>query len=306
MNQILTPQSLTQTEPAIAHYQRIEKAIAYIRANYRRKPSLAQIAEHVHLSEYHFQKLFTQWAGISPKKFVQYLTLEHAKSELQRHASTVDTALSVGLSGTGRLHDLFITLDAVTPGEYKRHGEGLTIYYGIHSTKFGYVFIASTIRGICQLTFLEGADDTSAFEQLEHEWSNAELILDTAKNQYFVDRIFSKEQSSGVLSSANNDTLTEFRLLTKGTPFQLQVWKALLAIPYGCTTSYSCVANAIGKPKAVRAVANAIGANPLAYLIPCHRVLRGTGELGGYRWGLDRKLALLMKEQIQINELNQK
>lgn len=272
------------------NYQRVEKAIAYLKANVSAQPSLEEVAAHVHLSEYHFQKMFKEWAGVTPKQFSKHLTLESAKQHLADNKSLIDTALDVGLSGSGRLHDLFITMEAVTPGQYAQLGEGLEIYYGVHPTAFGFVFVAQTERGICQLTFLEDEQDGTGLLQLESNWAKARLIHDEPKTRFTADALFEPS------TAAQGTSSIQMVLLAKGTNFQIQVWKALLNLPYGAVTSYQRIADAIGKPKAVRAVASAIGANPLAYLIPCHRVLRGTGELGGYRWGLDRKSALLAWE----------
>jgi len=286
----------------LQNYQRIEKAIGFLRANFKQQPSLSEVAEHVHLSEYHFQKIFTEWAGISPKQFSKYLTLDYAKRYLAENSSMVETALASGLSGTGRLHDLFVTMEAVTPGEFKRMGENIEIRYGYHTSIFGLVFVAVTDRGICQLTFVDQRQEqdpnqdkkpnldpnNSALEQLKNDWPKACLIYDQVATEAYVTPLFSKNKP-------------DIKVLAKGTNFQIQVWQALLRLPYGATTSYQTIANAIGKPKAVRAVASAIGSNPLAYLIPCHRVLRGTGELGGYRWGLDRKSALLGWEATNLD-----
>jgi len=293
---------LAEHDLQLQNYQRIEKAIGFLRANFRQQPSLSEVAEHVHLSEYHFQKIFTEWAGISPKQFSKYLTLDYAKRHLVENSSMVETALASGLSGTGRLHDLFVTMEAVTPGEFKRMGENIEIRYGYHTSIFGLVFVAVTDRGICQLTFADQRQEqdpnqdknlnldpnNSALEQLKNDWPKACLIHDQATTETYVTPLFSKG-------------MPDIKVLAKGTNFQIQVWQALLRLPYGATTSYQTIANAIGKPKAVRAVASAIGSNPLAYLIPCHRVLRGTGELGGYRWGLDRKSALLGWEATNLD-----
>ncbi|MFC3153324.1 bifunctional transcriptional activator/DNA repair enzyme AdaA [Litoribrevibacter euphylliae] len=277
------------------NYQRIEQAIAFLRANFKSQPSLEEVAAHVHLSEYHFQKMFKEWAGISPKQFNKHLTLEFAKQQLAAKQSVVDTAFESGLSGSGRLHDLFVTLEAVTPGEFAKIGEGIEIRYGIHPTPFGFLFMAVTERGVCQLTFIDSEDDDSAFELLKSTWKHAVLVEDQSATFGVAECLFQNTSSLDSGSEAH-PIGASIHLLAKGTNFQVQVWKALLNLPYGSVTSYQRVADALGKPKAVRAVASAIGANPLAYLIPCHRVLRGTGELGGYRWGLDRKSALLMWE----------
>lgn len=307
----------TDGESASRNYRRIEHAIAFIRKHHRSQPSLAEIAETVHLSEIHFQKMFTAWAGISPKRFIKYLTLTNAKTHLQQGMSVVDAAFGSGLSGPGRLHDLFITMEAVTPGEYKALGHGLTIDYTLHETPFGQVFIAVTDKGICQLNFLSGAGfkadwdsndrekDTAdnldhSLQQLTSNWPGADVRMNEQAGVEEVRQIFrtphDTELKAGLTTADDHRTI---KLLAKGTNFQVQVWQALLQLPYGEITSYQRIANALEKPKAVRAVASAIGANPLAYIIPCHRVLRGNAEFGGYRWGLDKKAALLAYEQCQ-------
>jgi AraC family transcriptional regulator, regulatory protein of adaptative response / methylated-DNA-[protein]-cysteine methyltransferase len=265
-------------------YVRIAKAIAFMRQNGDRQPSLGAIADHLHLSEYHFQRLFTQWAGISPKRFLQYLTLEYAKSQIARTKSLLDLSLEIGLSSPGRLHDLFVNLEAITPGEYKAGGAGLRIWYGIHETPFGLVLIAATARGICNLYFLGEAAEETAPQLLRQMWGKAELKRDQGRTKGLCDRIFP------LTATRSEAPLT---VIVKGTNFQIQVWKALLNLPFGTMTTYQTLAAAIQKPTAARAIGNAVGKNPIGYLIPCHRVIRESGELGGYRWGLDRKAALL-------------
>ncbi|MEO0348976.1 MAG: methylated-DNA--[protein]-cysteine S-methyltransferase [Cyanobacteria bacterium P01_A01_bin.15] len=262
-------------------YDRMAKAIVFIRQNYLDHPDLATIAHHVNLSEYHFQRLFTQWAGISPKRFSRYLTLEYAKSKIATTKSLLELSVESGLSGPGRLHDLFVTIEAMSPGEFKSGGRGLKIYYGIHGTPFGRCLIANTARGICTLRFLDNADKELALRQLGVEWPHADIVCDQQTTAKICDRIF---------YTACQSPLT---LHIKGTNFQMQVWRALLQIPFGELTTYQGLAAAIGKPTAARAIGNAVGRNPVGYLIPCHRVIRGTGEIGGYRWGLDRKTVLL-------------
>ena len=262
-------------------YDRMAKAIVFIRQNYLDHPDLATIAHHVNLSEYHFQRLFTQWAGISPKRFSRYLTLEYAKSKIATTKSLLELSVESGLSGPGRLHDLFVTIEAMSPGEFKSGGRGLKSYYGIHGTPFGRCLIANTARGICTLRFLDNADKELALRQLGVEWPHADIVCDQQTTAKICDRIF---------YTACQSPLT---LHIKGTNFQMQVWRALLQIPFGELTTYQGLAAAIGKPTAARAIGNAVGRNPVGYLIPCHRVIRGTGEIGGYRWGLDRKTVLL-------------
>lgn len=266
-------------------YSRIEKAIEFIHDHKLKQPLLSEVAAHVHLSEHHFQRMFSRWAGISPKRYLQFLTLEHAKVQLEANVSVVESAFAAGLSGSSRLHDLFISMEGVTPGDFKTDGEGLLIRYGFHETHFGFAFVATTERGVCKVDFINNNDNecSAVVSQLQKLWKNAELIHDQSATLGVADALFSAQQ----------DALT---LIVKGTNFQIQVWKALLNIPPGAVTTYQAIANVIGKPKAVRAVASAIGANPVAHLIPCHRVIRGSGELGGYRWGLPRKAAMLACE----------
>ncbi|MGL5065018.1 MAG: methylated-DNA--[protein]-cysteine S-methyltransferase [Microcoleus sp.] len=268
----------------IENYNRIARAIAFMRQHHLSQPNLATVAQHIGLSEYHFQRLFTQWSGISPKRFLQYLTIEYAKSKINQTKNLLDLTLDVGLSSPGRLHDLFVNLEAMSPGEFKAGGSGLLIRYGIHDTLFGKSLIATTTRGICNLYFLDKIDDRTAEQLLRSEWLNAEIICDSQATQPLYDRIF---------NSATFSDRKPIALLVKGTNFQIQVWRALLQVPFGGMTTYQSIAETIGRPTASRAVGNAVGKNPIGYLIPCHRVIRESGELGGYRWGLERKTAIL-------------
>jgi AraC family transcriptional regulator, regulatory protein of adaptative response / methylated-DNA-[protein]-cysteine methyltransferase len=266
------------------NYARIARAIAFMRQHQQSQPNLATVAQHIGLSESHFQRLFTQWAGISPKRFLQYLTVEYAKSKINQTKSLLDLTFDAGLSSPGRLHDLFINLEAMSPGEFKAGGAGLQICYGIEDTPFGKSLIAATDRGICSLYFVDSIDEKIAEQLLRQSWLNAELIPDRSVIQPLCNSIFNPE------AFIEQKSLT---LLVKGTNFQIQVWRALLKIPLGGMTTYQTIAQTIGRPKAARAVGNAVGNNPIGYLIPCHRVIRESGELGGYRWGLERKTALL-------------
>ncbi|QIR38813.1 methylated-DNA--[protein]-cysteine S-methyltransferase [Tolypothrix sp. PCC 7910] len=268
-------------------YQRIAQAIAFMRQAHLNQPDLATVAQHIGLSEYHFQRLFTQWVGISPKRFLQYLTVEYAKSQISKTKSLLDLTLDVGLSSPGRLHDLFVNVEAMSPGEFKAAGAGLQIHYGMHETMFGKALIATTDRGVCNLHFLNTTDEQSAVQILQQEWSKAEIIHAQQVTQPLHDLIF------GAVSFQEQKPLT---LLVKGTNFQIQVWRALLRIPFGGMLTYQSIAEMIGRPTATRAVGNAVGKNPISYLIPCHRVIRESGELGGYRWGLERKTILLAWE----------
>lgn len=272
-------------------YLRIERALNWLSDHRDTQPSLADVAATSGLSEYHFQRTFSRWVGISPKKFLQYLTLDRAKRSLESASSVMDAALDAGLSGPGRLHDLFTTLEAVTPGEYKSHGAGLTIRYGFHNSPFGECLLTHTERGICGLAFVIGDDRADALEELKSKWKNADFVEDAAATAPLIERIF---PSSAM--PANREPL---KLLVRGTPFQVKVWQALLSIPPGSLVTYSDIAEHIGTPNAVRAVGTANGSNAISYLIPCHRVIRKSGVIGGYRWGRGRKLALIGWEAAQ-------
>ena len=271
-------------------YERITMAIDFIRTHAHLQPSLSDIANHIGLSPSHFQRLFSRWAGISPKRFLQSLTLEYAQHLLQEtNMSVFDVSTHVGLSSGSRLYDHFVQLTAVTPAEYKQQGEGLSIFFGIHSTPFGQTFIAVTARGICQLIFIDKQTKYQLVQNLKQVWPLAELIEDLEQTVVIVEQLFSPEPS-------NEKPLS---LWVKGTNFQINVWRALLKIPEGELQSYKNIAQQIGKPKATRAVGTAIGANPVALIIPCHRVIRQSGELGGYRWGLSRKHAMIAREAMK-------
>lgn len=265
-------------------YERIARAIAYLQHHAAAQPDLATVARHVHLSEFHFQRLFLRWAGVSPKRFLQHLTLEDAKARIARCGSLTEALAGSGLSGPARLHDLFVALEAMTPGEHRSGGTGLHIAFGFHESPFGCALIAFTQRGICALRFVERSDERIARELLRDEWAQARLTLDPIRAGAIGKRIF------GPLSARAGKPLA---LLVRGTNFQLQVWRALLEIPAGALASYGDIAARIGSPRSARAVGAAVGANPIAYLIPCHRVIRESGHLGGYRWGAARKAAIL-------------
>lgn len=268
-------------------YRRIEQAISYLEEHALEQPSLDEVAEHIGLSPYHFQRLFKSWAGVSPKRFLQYLTVENAKKLLRDSVSVLDTALDVGLSGPGRLHDLFVSIEAMTPGEFKAQGKELSIKYGFHGTPFGECLLAVTQRGICHLAFVDPNTRLSALEELQATWQESTLVEDQKAGQEIIKQIFGKTRGQEQLP---------LKILLKGTNFQLKVWQALLKIPEGTAVSYSSLAKAVGSPKAHRAVGTAAGHNPVGYLIPCHRVLRANGEIGGYHWGTSRKRAILARE----------
>ena len=274
---------MTETTISRAPYPIIEKALLFLDANAQARPSLADVAASVGMSEFHFQRLFTRWAGVSPKRFLQFQTLEHAKQLLREPRSLLDVTYEAGLSSPGRLHDLFVSVDAVTPGEFKRGGEGLTIDFGRHESPFGECLIAVTERGVCALAF--ASEDGDVLEDLRARWPNAVLREQSAATAWYARRIF-----GGLETSVHEAPL---RLHLRGTNFQLKVWEALLRFPAGGVTTYEQIATAIGSPSATRAVGAAVGANPVAYLIPCHRVIRKTGAFGNYRWGPARKRAML-------------
>lgn len=270
-------------------YRRIADAIDYIQRHYKEQPSLDQVAAAVNMSPFHFQRLFTNWAGISPKKFIQYLSLEHAKQLLKSEPlSLLDTAYATGLSGSGRLHDLFVSIEGMSPGEFKNGGEQLNINYSFADSPFGKLIVASTAKGICRLFFEE--DETLAFAELKARFPNAAYhqIADQCQRNALC--IFQKDWQQ----------LSQIKLHLNGTPFQLKVWESLLTIPEGCLTTYGRLAETVNRPKASRAVGTAIGSNPVAFLIPCHRVIQASGHLGGYRWGTTRKSALIGWEAAQL------
>jgi AraC family transcriptional regulator, regulatory protein of adaptative response / methylated-DNA-[protein]-cysteine methyltransferase len=266
-------------------YMLVEKAIKYIEMNYLEQPTLEEIAQNVNVSKYHFQRVFTRWAGISPNKFLQYITISHAKKLLQESKSILDVTNEVGLSSTSRLFDLFVNFEAITPGEYKKQGDGLEVIYGVHFTQFGECLIAITERGICSLNFINEQNFEELLENLKNEWYKSKLIYNNEKTKSIVERIFSPEK----LNSKDEG----LKVLLKGTNFQIKVWEALLNIKFGKIVSYRLIAGMIGKPAASRAVGNALAKNPIAYIIPCHRVIRDIGVINNYRWGNSRKKAII-------------
>lgn len=266
-------------------YSTVEQAIEYLQEHAREQPRLADVAARVGLSEFHFQRRFSEWAGVSPKRFVQYLTKEYAKEALRDRQDVLGAAYAAGLSSAGRLHDLLVTCEAVTPGEQRSRGEGVAIAYGFHATPFGECLIAVTARGICRLAFV-GTDGRDAqLAELGRSWPRALLSLDQETTARLV---------SSVFDPAHRDK--PLHLWVKGSNFQIKVWEALLRIAPGELASYEQVARAVGHPRASRAVGAAVGANPVAVLIPCHRVIRKAGDFGDYRWGLTRKRALVGRE----------
>jgi AraC family transcriptional regulator of adaptative response/methylated-DNA-[protein]-cysteine methyltransferase len=266
------------------NYNRIAEAIDFYRHNFRDQPSLDTVAEHVHVSPFHFQRMFKEWAGVTPKQFLQYLTLEHAKQVLKKgqEVTLVDAAFESGLSGTSRLHDLFIKVEGMTPGEYKNGGEELAINYSFAESPFGNILIASTHKGICYMAFADG-EEAVALQELKDQFPNA-------KYRQLSDTI---QQNALFIFTQDWNKLHEIKLHLKGTPFQIKVWEALLKIPMGELCTYSGLANKLNQPQASRAVGSAVGANPVAFLIPCHRVIKSTGEFGNYHWGSTRKNAMI-------------
>ena len=267
-------------------YLRIEQAILYLENHYKDQPGLEEVAANIGLSEYHFQRLFTRWAGVSPKRFLQFLTKEGAKDLLGRSENLLDTTHQVGLSSLGRLHDLFVTTEAVTPGEYKSRGAGVTIRYGLHASPFGKCLIAVTERGICHLGFVQTSEG-DAIDHLVTGWKQARMIEDYRSTAALVEPIFDLR---------NSGRGKPLNVHLRGTNFQLKVWEALLQVPAGAVTTYEGIASSIGRPGATRAVGTAVGHKPIAVLIPCHRVIRKVGEFGNYRYGALRKKALLARE----------
>ena len=281
-------------------YIRIERALAFLSERAERQPTLAQVADHVGLSEHHLQRVFTRWAGISPKRFLQFQTVQSAKALLRDSRSVLDTTYSTGLSSGGRLHDLFITLEAMTPGEFKAAGAGLVIRTGIHDSPFGECVIAVTDRGVCGLAFVVDGDRASAVDEVEGHWPGATFVRDQNGTAATAARVFASwggEPWASTNSGASPGvTPTPLSVLVRGSNFQVRVWEALLRIPAGTVATYEDVATVAGRTGATRAVGTAIGRNPVAYLIPCHRVIRKTGAFGGYHWGPSRKVAMLLRE----------
>ncbi|MHB8255198.1 MAG: methylated-DNA--[protein]-cysteine S-methyltransferase [Acidiferrobacter sp.] len=271
-------------------YDRITKAMAFVIGCADRQPSLREMAAHVRLSPCHFQRLFCRWAGVTPKRFLQVLTVERAKPLLREPKTVLEVSDVLGLSSGSRLYDHFVSLEAVTPGEYQTEGAGLTIEYAVHDTPFGKAFIALTPQGVCALAFLEASGPDEQLAALRKQWPHAHMRENPDRTCLVVATLFLNEKM------IKPDR--PLSLCVSGTNFQVSVWRALLQIPKGRVASYSQVATAIGHPHAARAVGQAVGANPIAFLIPCHRVIRESGELGGYRWGVTRKRAIQLWESV--------
>lgn len=274
------------------NFDRIAQAIGFIQSNFKLQPQLEEVAEKVHMSPFHFQRMFTEWAGVSPKKFLQYISVQYAKQVLKDQQATLfDAAFYTGLSGTGRLHDLFVQIEGMTPGEYKHGGQDLQINYSYFESPFGPLLVASTAKGICYIAF---ADDLEvAYAALAHHFPRARFTQMADLLQQNAMKIFTDDWES----------LSKVKLHLKGTEFQLKVWEALLKVPKGGLSTYGTIAASIQQPSASRAVGTAIGSNPVAYLIPCHRVIQSTGVIGGYMWGTPRKSAIIGWEAAQVNAI---
>jgi len=269
-------------------FARIARAISYIDANFRSQPRLAAIAAHARLSVFHFNRLFRRWAGVTPRQYLAFVTARAARAALASSPSVLEASYAVGLSGPSRLHDLMVTLEGATPGELKSRGFGLQLDCGFSDTPFGRALLASTPRGLCHLAFVEPGGEGEALAALRASWPQAQLARDDASAAQLAARIWSAA-----------DTGAPLRLAVRGTNFQLKVWQALLQTHASGPTTYACLARSSGVRGAARAVGNALGANPVAWLIPCHNVLRGDGTLGGYRWGEDRKRAMLAWQSLR-------
>jgi len=277
----MSNQSLAQQS---VDYYRVEQAIRFVETNFQNQPSLDEIAASVYLSKYHFHRLFKRWAGIGPVRFMQFLTLDYAKQRLAESRTLLDTTFDAGLSGPSRLHDLFVTFEAMTPGEFKRLGADLAIAYGFHPTPFGLCLAATTERGICYLGFVDGDNRSAALHLLRQQWPKASLSENRTGTRPVVRRLFAAPPSPDG---------RPFHLLLQGTNFQVNVWRALLTLPRSLVVSYEDVAAYLGNPRAYRAVAGAVAVNPVAFLIPCHRVIAKSGSIHRYRWGAPRKKAIL-------------
>jgi AraC family transcriptional regulator, regulatory protein of adaptative response / methylated-DNA-[protein]-cysteine methyltransferase len=274
---------MTVTTGTHINYQRIEQAIRYLEENFQRQPELDEVAEKVHLSPFHFQRIFTEWAGISPKRFLQYLTVDFLKKKLQETRNLNEAAEAAGLSAQSRVYDLFTTLEAVTPLEYKQRGRGIRVEYGIHETPFGQALMGVTERGVCWLSFLSTDEDPHfELEKMKEHWHQSVFHHNEPVTKEYMQKIFSRKSTSD-----------KVHLLVKGTNFQVKVWRALLQLPMGSVTTYQDIACRIHQPRALQAVGSAVGSNHIAYLIPCHRVIRKDGVLGQYRWDAVRKKSII-------------
>jgi AraC family transcriptional regulator, regulatory protein of adaptative response / methylated-DNA-[protein]-cysteine methyltransferase len=275
---------MTQHHSQLDDYERVQTVLSFITKNWRDQPSLDVIAERARMSPDALQRLFLRWAGLSPKAFLQALTLDHAKAMLQDSASVLDTTLEVGMSGPGRLHDLFVTHEGMPPGAYKARGEGLAISYGFHPSPFGLALVMVTGYGMCGMAFSDHGGEKGALADMTSRWPNAQYTEDSARTAPVAAQVFAADKWQ---------TNQPLRITMIGTDFEIRVWETLLKIPRGKAATYGDVAAAIGKPKAARAVGAAVGRNPISFVVPCHRVIGKSGELTGYHWGLTRKKAIL-------------
>ncbi len=279
------------------NYQRIEQAILYLENNFQRQPELDEVAEKVHLSPFHFQRIFTEWAGISPKRFLQFLTVGYLKEKLEISKNLVEVAEQAGLSSQSRVYDLFTTLEAVTPQEYKQRGAGLRVEYGVHQTPFGSCLIGVTERGVCWLSFLHADENPRReIELMKLHWHNSTFHHDQELTVGFVERIFYGAKTGGS---------EKLHVFVKGTNFQVKVWEALLKIPMGDVTTYGNIGTSIQSPNALQAVGSAVGSNHVAYLIPCHRVIRKDGIIGEYRWNSTRKKSIIGWEMARSQQVSE-
>lgn len=273
---------------SMSDYSRVEQAIRFLTEHAAEQPGLEAVAEHAGLSPFHFQRLFQRWAGVSPKRFLQVLTLEEAKRMLAESRSLLEVSHAVGLSGPSRLHDLFLGLERMTPGEYKAQARGLAVHWGVEETPFGPALFAALDRGLCGLSFLEDGDPDAALAELRARWPEARLVPGPERIRGYAE---------GLDARMRGGTGQPLSLVLKGTPFQLRAWEALLRVPAGQAISYRDLAVLSGSPRSVRAIGTAVGQNPIAWLIPCHRVIQATGALGQYHWGAPRKQAILAFER---------
>lgn len=276
----------------LSNYYRIKEAIGYLVTNFKEQPDLDDIAAKVFMSPYHFQRVFTDWVGISPKKFLQYLTLDHLRAKIRETGNMMDAADLAGLSSQSRVHDLFVKIEGVSPQQYKSEGQGIEICYGYHASPFGLCFIAVAQKGICALKFIDEERTRNEFELFSAQWKSATLVHKPDLTQEYIRKIFSPQ-------SGNQENL---QLLVRGTAFQIKVWEALLKIPFGAVGSFQQIAQLVGQPEAARAVGSAVGANPILYLIPCHRIIAGDGKMGNYHNGKVRKQTMIGWEMAQLDQ----
>jgi AraC family transcriptional regulator of adaptative response/methylated-DNA-[protein]-cysteine methyltransferase len=289
---------MNKEKDRIVNYYRIEKAIGFLTENFHLQPDLDEIARKVHLSPFHFQRIFLDWVGLTPKKFLQYLTLDYLKGKIFETQNMMEAAESAGLSSQSRVHDLFVNIEGVSPHQFKTAGKGLEIFYGYHASPFGMCFLAVAEKGICALHFIDEERRRNEYELFANQWSFASLIHKPDYTQTFVQKIFNPRQPNpDSLNPSNPDNLN---LLVQGTPFQVKVWEALLHIPFGAVRSFQQVAQAMGQPGSIRSVASAVGRNPILYLIPCHRVISKDGTMGNYHWGRVRKQTMIGWEMASI------